>query len=98
MYEDSYKIVMLQASQGNYVIQACDKEPTSEEETVVFISGPLASQVGLSFTGWNPNFNGTLAINHTNKEVEEIAMGNEMLDQFQQMNEALKELISSTPF
>lgn len=99
MNETNDKVVMLQSNAAMSVIQAFSgAEPESPEEAIVFISGPGTSELGLSFTGWNPNFNGALPINETNAYVEMMSTQMGKLEQFKQINEALKELISSTPF
>jgi hypothetical protein len=99
MNETNDKMIMVMANEGIYGIQAFSgTEPEGPEDAIVFISGPGASEAGVSFTGWNPNFNGELPINETNSFVEMMASQRGKLDQFKQLNEALKELISSTPF
>lgn len=99
MNENNDKAVMLEGGEGNYIIQALSgAKPEGPEDAIVFISGPLASEMGVSFTGWNPNFSGELPINETNAFVEMMSAQMGKLEQFKQMNEALKELISSTPF
>ena len=99
MNETNDKMIMVMVNEGMYGVQAFSgAEPESPEEAIVFISGPGASELGVSFTGWNPNFNGELPINETNAFVEMMSTRMGKLEQFKQINEALKELISSTPF
>lgn len=101
MNQTNDKAIMLQGAEGNYIIQAFTKEPASEEEglaAIAFISGPIADSVGVSFTGWNPSFSGELPINETNAFCEMQFSNMNILNDAKQLNEALKELISSTPF
>lgn len=98
MSETNDKAIMIMIEEGIYIIQAFNREPEGAEDAMVFISGPGLSEMGAPFTGWNPNFSGELAINEINSFVETMALQQGWLDQFKQFNEALKELISITPF
>ena len=91
--------VIVGINEGVYIIQGFANNPEPNElEALLFVGGPNASAIGLGFTGWNPSFNGSLAINETNTLVETQFSSMGMLDDAKQLHEALKELISSTPF
>lgn len=101
MNESETTMIMVGIMNGLYVIQGFANNPKPNElEAILFVGGPNASAVGLElgFTGWNPNFSGSLFINETNAYVATMSANMGKLEQFQQVNEALKELISSTPF
>lgn len=98
MNESETTMIMIGIINGSYLIQGIannlDPDPL---EAALFIGGPNASAMGFGFSGWNPNFNGSLFINETNAYVATMSANMGKLEQFQQVNEALKELISSTP-
>lgn len=99
MNESNETMVLVGINSGMYIIQGFANNPEPQElEAILFIGGPNASAIGLGFTGWNPSFNGSLAINDTNAVIEMHFSEMNMLDDAKQLNEALKELISSTPF
>jgi hypothetical protein len=99
MNESNETMIIVGINSGMYIIQGVANNPDPQpEEAILFIGGPNANATGLGFTGWNPSFNGSLAINETNTVIEMHFSEMNMLNDAKQMNEALKELISSTPF
>lgn len=99
MNESNKTMVIVGIHSGMYIIQGFANNPEPEaSDAALFIGGPNASAMGLGFTGWNPNFNGELPINETNAYIETMSAQMGKLEDFRQMHEALKELISSTPF
>lgn len=99
MNESNETMVLVGINNGLYIVQGVANNPDPDpSEVILFIGGANASAAGLGFTGWNPNFNGELSINETNAYAEMMFSNMNILNDAKQLNEALKELISSTPF